>query len=47
LTGYILQILPALSAPFILGGALKIAYDIALYVNFRKIKPAEEQEKHR
>lgn len=47
LTGYILQILPALSAPFILGGALKIAYDIALYVNFRKIKPAEEEEKHR
>ena len=46
LTGYILQILPALSAPFILGGALKIAYDIALYVNFRKIKPAEEEEKH-
>jgi MFS family permease len=47
LTGYILQILPALSAPFILGGALKIAYDIALYVNFRKIKPAAEEEKHR
>ena len=47
LTGYILQILPALSAPFILGGALKIAYDIALYVNFRKIKPAEEEEEHR
>lgn len=44
LTGYILQILPALSAPFILGGALKIAYDIALYVNFRKIKPSEEEE---
>lgn len=47
LTGYILQILPTLSAPFILGGALKIAYDIALYVNFRKIKPAEEEEKRR
>jgi MFS family permease len=47
LTGYILQILPALSAPFILGGALKIVYDIALYVNFRKIKPAEEEEEHR
>ena len=42
LTGYVLQILPALSAPFLLGGALKIAYDIALYLNFRKIKPAEE-----
>lgn len=46
LTGYILQVLPALSAPFVLGGALKIAYDIALYVNFRKIKPFEE-ERHR
>jgi sugar phosphate permease len=44
LTGYILQALPALSAPFVVGGALKIAYDIALYLNFRKIKPAEEQK---
>ena len=42
-TGYILQALPALSAPFVVGGALKIAYDIALYLNFRKIKPAEEE----
>jgi MFS family permease len=39
LIGYILQVLPALSAPFVLGGVLKIAYDIALYLNFRKIKP--------
>ena len=46
LIGYILQILPGLSAPFVLGGALKIAYDIALYVNFRKIKPAEEETNH-
>lgn len=44
LTGYILQALPALSAPFVVGGALKIAYDIALYLNFRKIKPAEEEK---
>ena len=44
LTGYILHILPALSAPFVLGGALKIAYDIALYFNFRNIKPAEEEK---
>lgn len=42
LTGYILQALPVLSAPFVLGGALKIAYDIALYLNFRNVKPAEE-----
>jgi hypothetical protein len=39
LTGFILQALPALSAPFVVGGALKIAYDIALYLNFRNTKP--------
>jgi MFS family permease len=44
LTGYILQVLPGLSAPFILGGGLKIAYDIALYLNFRRTKPAEEEK---
>jgi len=42
LTGFILQALPALSAPFVVGGALKIAYDIALYLNFRNIKPTED-----
>lgn len=31
-----------LSAPFIIGGALKLAYDVGLYLNFRKIKPPEE-----
>lgn len=44
LTGYILQALPALSAPFVVGGALKIAYDIALYLNFRNMRPAEEEK---
>ncbi|MER3486036.1 MAG: MFS transporter, partial [Chloroflexota bacterium] len=39
--------LPALSAPFVVGGALKIAYDIALYLNFRKIRPAEEEEREK
>lgn len=43
LTGYILQALPGLSAPFVLGGILKIAYDIALYLNFKNIKPADEE----
>lgn len=33
-----------LSAPFVVGGLLKIVYDIGLYVNFRKIKPTQEQE---
>lgn len=41
ITGMIVQSL-WLSAPFVIGGILKIAYDIGLYVNFRKIKPAEE-----
>jgi sugar phosphate permease len=48
LAGYILQVLPsALSAPFVIGGGLKIVYDIALYFNFRNIKPAAEEEKFR
>jgi MFS family permease len=32
-----------LSAPFVIGGLLKIAYDIGIYFNFRKIKPPEEK----
>jgi MFS family permease len=32
-----------LSAPFILGGAIKIVYDVLLYSNFKKIKPQQEQ----
>jgi MFS family permease len=46
LTGVIIQSL-SLSSPFIIGGLLKIAYDIALYLNFRKIKPPEEESKKR
>ncbi|HMK33309.1 MAG TPA: MFS transporter [Nitrosopumilaceae archaeon] len=42
LTGVIIQSL-SLSAPFVVGGLLKIAYDIGVYVNFRKIKPPEEK----
>lgn len=41
ITGVIIQSL-WLSAPFVVGGLLKIAYDLGLYVNFRKIKPPEE-----
>jgi MFS family permease len=41
LAGAIIQSL-SLSAPFIVGGLLKIVYDIGVYVNFRKIKPPEE-----
>jgi hypothetical protein len=42
LIGSIPQLLPLLSAPFVLGGVLKIEYDIAIYFNFRNIKPKEE-----
>ena len=35
LAGYILQSLSFLSTPFVLGGVLKIVYDIALYSNFK------------
>ncbi len=31
-----------LVAPFVIGGVLKLAYDVALFINFRKIKPPEE-----
>ena len=44
LAGYILQSLSFLSAPFIVGAVLKIAYDIALYFNFKNIKPSEEKQ---
>jgi MFS family permease len=33
-----------LAAPFVIGGALKIVYDVALFLNFRNIKPPEEQK---
>jgi MFS family permease len=41
ITGMIIQSL-WLSAPFVIGGILKIVYDLGLYVSFRKIKPADE-----
>jgi MFS family permease len=42
LAGYILQSLSLVSAPFVLGGVLKIVYDVALYFNFKSIKPPDE-----
>jgi sugar phosphate permease len=42
-TGTILQLFPAMSAPFVISGALKIVYDLALYFSFRNIKPKQEQ----
>jgi hypothetical protein len=33
------------AAPFVLGSVIKIVYDMALYLNFKGIKPQDEQEK--
>ena len=40
-TGYILQSFSYLAAPFVLGGLLKILYDVSLYFNFRNTKPQD------
>ncbi len=39
--GYLMQHL-ALSSPLFIGGAIKIVYDLSLYVAFRGLKPPEE-----
>jgi MFS family permease len=31
--------------PFVFGGSIKIVYDVAVYLTFRKIKPPEEMDK--
>lgn len=41
LSGYAMQFI-SLSSPFFIGGSLKIAYDVAVYFNFRKVRPPEE-----
>lgn len=43
IAGYAIQTL-ALGAPFVIAGAIKIAYDLALYFTFGKLKPPEEME---
>ena len=42
LFGYIFQSSLSLAAPFVLGGVIKIIYDLVLYFNFRNIKPKDE-----
>ena len=44
LAGYIIQSLSLFFAPFLIGGVLKVIYDIALYFSFRNIKPQQEEE---
>ena len=40
--GYIFHSFLALSGPFVLGGVIKIIYDLALYFNFRNIKSRDK-----
>jgi MFS family permease len=47
LAGYIIQSLSLFFAPFVIGGVLKVIYDIALYFSFRNIKPQQEKEDER
>jgi MFS family permease len=43
LAGYLVLALPA-GAPFVVGGAVKAVYDVALWVAFRTVKPPEERQ---
>jgi hypothetical protein len=40
LTGWVMQSL-ALGAPFVLGGGLKIVYDVLLWKTFKDLEPRE------
>ena len=42
-TGVFLSNPTLLGLPFVISGGLKIVYDLAVYSNFRKVKPPEEQ----
>ena len=44
LAGLVMQNL-AFSAPLVIGGGTKVAYDLALYRAFRKLRPPEERER--
>jgi hypothetical protein len=39
-TGWVMQSV-ALAAPFVLGGGLKIVYDVLIWLTFRKVKLRE------
>jgi predicted MFS family arabinose efflux permease len=42
LTGWVMQAV-ALSSPFVLGGGLKIVYDLLLYRTFKDVKPPDRE----
>lgn len=46
LSGYAMQVV-SLGLPFVLGGGLKIVYDLTLYATFRNVRPPEETRPHR
>lgn len=41
--GYAMQVV-ALGLPFVIGGGLKIVYDLTLYLMFRNVRPADEMK---
>lgn len=44
LSGYAMQVV-SLGMPFLLGGGLKIVYDLAVFAMFRNVRPAEESHR--
>jgi MFS family permease len=44
IAGFVMQ--QTLAAPLVIGGALKIGYDVLLYAAFRNIRPPEERSLH-
>ena len=42
IAGFVMQFMGS-SLPFLFAGGVKVAYDLALYFNFRDVKPPEEQ----
>jgi MFS family permease len=46
ISGFFLSSPLLLGVPFFVSGSLKIVYDLALYRNFRGLRPPEEQNNH-
>ena len=38
-SGAVIAALVSLAVPFLIGGGLKIVYDLAIFASFRKVKP--------
>jgi hypothetical protein len=35
----------ALAGPLVIGGLMKIAYDLILFASFRRVRPPEEEQR--